>query len=549
MPSPRLITARAAQIPRQAQHTLHDLPRNYSVHEPGTKGANGAWENIARTAEGPKASQKLHEDWRETATRLNTNEQRRERYGREDLRFGRQAYGIAGGSVAAGVVGGGALAGYGSHRAKRIRAGKLDAQLQPRRVRKLLEPSMPFVRQAHSAKGVHDISSMPRKLNREQRFAQWSSQMKVAEPMVYGGVTGGMLALAGGAQVGGNKMQRASRQRRAQLRRAPVAKSRGGAAFVRAARENFGTPKAAATSLRTTASVVRSNPSHVATGAVLAAGLGAQAAPLERRRTQPQRARADQASAGAVGGVAARGAWLGAGYSVRAKGHALERTRPGGMSRSKYQRIMRDHHRAAEVPQNTKPDKAHAPKFYRDYPIRLPAAKYKRVLGQMSGIRGGVMQAGLIGAGTIAGAGAVGHRQAGVSKALYQREQRISPLRATELAAGGVLAAYGLSHSGMVGRAIGRGIKMSSARNHQLAVDALVRAQAARGSIRVGMAPGEAALRRVASVNAAIERVPRYMRAEVAAAAGLLLTSNAMPVSRTHYRQVSMSVPGYGRSW
>lgn len=124
-----------------------------------------------------------------------------------------------------------------------------------------------------------------------------------------------------------------------------------------------------------------------------------------------------------------------------------------------------------------------------------------------------------------------------VGKSLYYRDERVSPLHAAGTAAAGVLALYGLGHSKLVGRQIVRGIKIAEHDGNQRAAEALRRAQAARGSIRAGMAPGEAALRRIRAVNEAIEAVPKPIRGDVALAAGVLLGSRSQPVRHRSYER------------
>lgn len=94
----------------------------------------------------------------------------------------------------------------------------------------------------------------------------------------------------------------------------------------------------------------------------------------------------------------------------------------------------------------------------------------------------------------------------------------------------------------MLGAALGRGVKMATARGNNQALQALRMAQATQGILRRGTAPGERAVRQVRALNQAIERVPRAIRPEVASAAGILLVANAHPVNRTSYRPVSTNV-------
>lgn len=137
---------------------------------------------------------------------------------------------------------------------------------------------------------------------------------------------------------------------------------------------------------------------------------------------------------------------------------------------------------------------------------------------------------------------AVGHGRR-ISKAVYTREDRLSPLRVAEFGAGAALTAWGVGRSPMIGRALGHGIKTAMNRGNEKALYALMTAQGARGALKLGTRPGERALRRIAAVNAAIERVPPNLRPEIATAAGVLMAGNAIPTSRTHYSQVSRPLP------
>lgn len=140
-------------------------------------------------------------------------------------------------------------------------------------------------------------------------------------------------------------------------------------------------------------------------------------------------------------------------------------------------------------------------------------------------------------------------RRANMAKALYQHEQHLSPTR-TALAAGGVgLAAWGLGRSGMVGRALGNGIRLARANESHRAVEALQLAQAAQGVLRRATAPGERALRQVQAVDRAVRAVPAPIRPEVATAAGLLLAGEAMPVRRERYKPVSRPIPVRPMGW
>ncbi len=126
-----------------------------------------------------------------------------------------------------------------------------------------------------------------------------------------------------------------------------------------------------------------------------------------------------------------------------------------------------------------------------------------------------------------------------ISKVLYERDSRVSILRAGELALGVGLLGSGAGRSKMVGRALGHGIKMASTRDNERVVEALQRAQAARGTIRAGLQPTERQIRQIQAVDRAVRAVPASIRPEVAMGAGALLVGNATPVRRTTYRPAS----------
>src|SRR5690606_11414999 len=132
------------------------------------------------------------------------------------------------------------------------------------------------------------------------------------------------------------------------------------------------------------------------------------------------------------------------------------------------------------------------------FPTEIPGGRHHRINAQLTtGRRGVAVGTGVtLGGALLAGMGGRGKKDP-VHKALYRREEQLSPSRALGALAGGALAMYGLGHSRMVGRAIARGVKMAQNGQYNAVADALRRADAARGSIRAGMAPGEAAIRRV----------------------------------------------------
>jgi hypothetical protein len=140
-------------------------------------------------------------------------------------------------------------------------------------------------------------------------------------------------------------------------------------------------------------------------------------------------------------------------------------------------------------------------------------------------------------------------RRRNVRKALYAREERVSPVRAVEMAAGLGLGAWGAGRSKMLGAALARGVKMANTRGADRALYALKTAQVAQGSLKRGTAPGERALRQIQAVDRAVSAVPRPLRGDVALAAGLLLAGNATPVRRQSYRPVSAPLPARPMGW
>lgn len=194
--------------------------------------------------------------------------------------------------------------------------------------------------------------------------------------------------------------------------------------------------------------------------------------------------------------------------------------------------------------------------YNRNYPLELPGARHVRTNAHLTTGKTGFA----VGtAATVTGAalGLAAHRKiaeremAGkatargkkekVHKALYVRERKPSLLRAAETGVGLGLAAWGLGRSGMVGRALARGVRFSQNRNDVSAVYALQLAQAAQGILRSGTAPAERNVRRIRAINQAINAVPRPIRPEVATAAGALLASHGHPIRRDSYRQVGVT--------
>lgn len=268
------------------------------------------------------------------------------------------------------------------------------------------------------------------------------------------------------------------------------------------------------------------------------------------------------ATAGAIGGWAGQGAYQAAGYGpkhivLRAERKAIERDKgkppqkmvkgkpvgPPPMTSSRLNRAKSKH------------AKLHGGKgsveYYRNYPGHLPGGKANRVLGWTHrGKTGTALGAAATGVGTLGASRYVSGSQKGtkqkVSKALYQREERLSPLRVAQFGAGAGLAAWGLGRSRFLGAALARGVKAAQGKNNAQALEALQLAQAARGALRRGTTPAEHSLRQIRRVNTAINAVPAPFRPEIASAAGLLLAGHALPLHTTRYRQVSSPV-GYGR--
>jgi hypothetical protein len=294
--------------------------------------------------------------------------------------------------------------------------------------------------------------------------------------------------------------------------------------------------------------VIRENPweAGIAAGGLAAGGAAAGADRRHRTRT---------GVATAAGAAAGQGAYYTAGFGALARAEKLKRKGQkegyNGLSRSAQEAIWRKHRKSYGHSQGQPMSVKTQREVFTNYPDKLPGWKHQRFAAHLQrGRYGKLINAGVTAGGAAAlggGSAIASHRE--IRKALYQREDRVSPIRALELATGGTLATYGFAHSGMVGAGLGRGIKFAERNGNETVAEAIRRAEAARGSIRQGMAPGEAAIRRIKAVDSAIRKVPRPIRAEVALAAGVLLGSRAIPVRRTHYTPVSAPVPSYGPRW
>jgi hypothetical protein len=132
------------------------------------------------------------------------------------------------------------------------------------------------------------------------------------------------------------------------------------------------------------------------------------------------------------------------------------------------------------------------------------------------------------------------HRQT-KSAALYERDKQTSPIRLTGTLAGLGLAGWGAPRLRMLGPALARGVKAAEAHDSAAAAEALRRAEQAAGALRAGTGHAEARMRQLSYVDAAVNKVPRSIRPEVATAAGVILIAQSHPVRRTSYRPVTMA--------
>lgn len=606
--TPLLIAAKPARMPRGPKVRASDLPKD-SVRNPGDRGYSG------RYGDDPKE----RAQWKRRATLRNMSEATDESYIAAGRKIGRVNAGLAAGLAGTGLAGGAAIDAASSRRARQIRRGKVDRQLG---VKKRWETSMPFVRAATVRRGVHDVSSLPPRKTRSEWFAEAASRPGVSTAMMTGAGLVGGTGLVVGIDRGEKKVKRASRDRRAQLRRqgkltptGQVSKSRdsrdsraktaallgtGTAAGVVATRHNAianavnarherrvdrqiaDRQNALARTKNPTKRDLQGRPIYQSQtqrrdvrralagerrkhhGAINELNRRRKKVPFTPRgRSHLLRASAavavpsvwlgvrgsvDKADvrrrdvdAAVVGGAAGAGLYQGAGYALKPLDRRAERKIAED---PKLSARARAHRRKMGVPSNPPAGHPSWRPYFRAYPKDLPGGRLKRTLALTHTGRSGVAATAAMGGlgAAMAGTASARGRKEPVHKALYRREEKLSPSRALGALAGGALAMYGLGHSKMVGRAIARGVKMAQGGQYNAVADALRRADAARGSIRAGMAPGEAAIRRVQALNTAIERVPRSVRPEVALVAGTMLVNNSTPVRRTSYRPVSYPV-------
>lgn len=183
--------------------------------------------------------------------------------------------------------------------------------------------------------------------------------------------------------------------------------------------------------------------------------------------------------------------------------------------------------------------------YFRNMPKELPGARLKRVVGYTHG--GRTAAAATTAAAVLSGAGAVHGSRQNVGKSLYRKDEHVSILRAGTTAAGLGLAGWGLTRSPMVGRALASGIKQAQTHQNPYALEALRRATVAAGVVHRGTGIAERNLRQVRAVDQAVQRVPASIRADVAAAAGILLVSESHPIRRQRYEPVRVRINMNGR--
>ena len=258
----------------------------------------------------------------------------------------------------------------------------------------------------------------------------------------------------------------------------------------------------------------------------------------------------------AAGGLAAQGLYQGAGYAtthyIRGRtGQNLKRTdltgikagtQPRGMLRAdladKKGWEARMNTRRKHIASHTTGGKTNWPKAYRSWPKEMPYARGSRTIGHThTGRRGMVVGAGATALGALGGARAARRREVGKAL-LYERDKNTSLLRAAGTTAGLGLAAWGLPRHKFLGPALARGVKAATKHESAAALEALQLAERAAGTLRGVTGQAERRLRTIAHVDAAINRVPRAIRPEVATAAGLILVGHSHPVRRERYTPV-----------
>jgi hypothetical protein len=174
---------------------------------------------------------------------------------------------------------------------------------------------------------------------------------------------------------------------------------------------------------------------------------------------------------------------------------------------------------------------------YRSFPKHLRYSTAERVMGHT---HGGKLGTGIGTALTLAGAGGAAgavHRR-DVGKAMYGvQERKVEPSRVVEAAAGGALAAYGLSRLKMVGSLARYGARVAERNGaNSRQVERVMSAASAVGrGTKATTGAGEKQLRRIKVLNNAIEQVPLALRPAVATTAGIMLVQHARPVHQNRF--------------
>lgn len=268
---------------------------------------------------------------------------------------------------------------------------------------------------------------------------------------------------------------------------------------------------------------------------VPAAGAGAIAAGLGATDSHHK---TRNAAGGLAGAGAAQAGWYRYGMNLKAQGHAQEKKLPPGMSRSKRTKLLKDHRKLFDLKQGELPSGERGARYFRNYPAELPGSGIKRRLGRISG-RQGLRRSAYV---TLAGGGAGlaltrshTHNPSTVGKALYGREEHISPLRAAEATIGVAGLAWGAPRLRMIGPALRRGAKSAGDKDVRRALTSIEQGRSWLESATEG--PGRRfAASRVGHGVAGL--VPPRLIAETAAVGGALTLNHAVPVRRSNFTPV-----------
>lgn len=567
--TPLLIASRAApKPPRKPRYTTRDMPRDQKLYQPGEKGYHGPF-----AYETPKFNVQQYDDATAVANQLDINRRRQEKNQRKANRYAATAA-IAPGALYLGMI-------PPTRRAQRRQAAENRAKAQrlskgigsfrmsmggfyPKdpgggkdwgKVGGLFTTENPGIRGPRKQGKVHMVTEAKPRQTRARRIYNRGGKFVMDHPsgltgLAVGSLGAGTVGLLAGTRDTSRDLNasatelRSARAKAAARRRqlkatGNVSKSRGGAAYLRGIKRQA---KDAVKDPKTTVSTLRRKPLLVATGGVGTAAVAS--GPATKNRGEETRRRRDTAARATYGAIGGQALYQGAMYGSKAVEQSKMRPiykdpdNRRGYKDPRHKKILEAHKKKHGI---TDPNrKSDYKNFSRTFPTEIPGGRHHRINAQLTtGRRGVAVGTGVtLGGALLAGMGGRGKKEP-VHKAVYRREEKTSPMRVAGLALGGALAAYGLGSSRMVGSAIARGVKMAQRGNYDGVAEALRRAEAARGSLRAGMAPGEAAVRRVRALNSAIERVPRSVRPEVALVAGTMLVNNSTPVTRTSYRPVS----------